>query len=117
MKATPLRVTVPAAIGIPIKLYMEAKTKFMRMRLVVIFDSFIAATTSNRLFWKNKILIWLIVLHRFIKTVSYHMLAVTLTNTMPADSIATSDPLEIAIPTSACVNAGLSFTPSPTIAT
>lgn len=36
---------------------------------------------------------------------------------MPALSIATSDPREIAIPTFAAANAGLSLTPSPTIAT
>jgi len=36
---------------------------------------------------------------------------------MSADSIATSVPAPIAIPTSAATRAGASFTPSPTIAT
>src|SRR5215213_6618163 len=40
-----------------------------------------------------------------------------LTKTKPADSIATSVPPPIAIPTSARVSAGASLTPSPTIAT
>ena len=38
-------------------------------------------------------------------------------STTPADSIATSVPAPIAIPTSARASAGASFTPSPTIAT
>src|SRR5437867_723264 len=39
------------------------------------------------------------------------------TSTIPADSIATSVPAPIAIPTSAVASAGASFTPSPTMAT
>ena len=40
-----------------------------------------------------------------------------LTNTIPAASIATFVPAPTAIPTSACVSAGASLIPSPTIAT
>ena len=36
---------------------------------------------------------------------------------MSAESIATSVPLPIAMPTSACISAGASLMPSPTIAT
>ena len=39
------------------------------------------------------------------------------TKIIPADSIATLVPAPMAIPRSACVSAGASFTPSPTIAT
>ena len=39
------------------------------------------------------------------------------TRMIPADSMATSVPLPMAMPTSARVRAGASFTPSPTIAT
>ena len=38
-------------------------------------------------------------------------------STMPADSIATSVPAPMAMPTSALASAGASFTPSPTMAT
>ena len=39
------------------------------------------------------------------------------TSVTPADSIATSVPVPIAMPTSACASAGASLTPSPAIAT
>ena len=49
--------------------------------------------------------------------ISSSALRSSLTSTTSAESMATSVPLPMAMPTSACFNAGESFMPSPTIAT
>ena len=45
---------MPAAIGIPMKLYIRAKMKFDLILRTVFLDRSMAATTSIKLFWKMK---------------------------------------------------------------
>mmetsp|Transcript_1415 Transcript_1415/g.1911 ORF Transcript_1415/g.1911 Transcript_1415/m.1911 type:complete len:330 (+) Transcript_1415:2451-3440(+) len=80
----------PAAIGIPSVLYPSAHKKFKRIRLKMVLERSNVTITSLSF--------------EFIKTTC-------------ADSIATSVPAPIAIPTSALASAGESFTPSPIMAT
>ena len=78
------------ATGIPKTLYPNAQNKFSLIFLIVALLNLIAVTTSFK--------------SLFIRTIS-------------ADSMATSVPEPMAIPTSACTRAGASLIPSPTIAT
>ena len=81
---------IPIATGIPKILYPNAQNKFCLILRIVALLNLIAVETSIK--------------SLLIKTIS-------------ADSIATSVPLPIAIPTLACAKAGASLIPSPTMAT
>ncbi len=90
LSTMPAEESTPAASGIATMLYPAAHQRFCTiLRYVARARSTIAATSrgSER------------------------------TSTMSADSMATSVPAPTAMPTSACVSAGASFTPSPVMAT
>src|SRR3989441_4959793 len=82
--------STPAAIGTPSTLYTKARNRFWRILRMVARESRRARTMPRKS---------------------------PFTSVMPALWIATSAPVPIAIPTSACASAGASFTPSPAIAT
>src|SRR5207253_1040328 len=86
----PSQESTPAATGIPISLYTNAKKRFSRILRIVAALRLRARTIPRRS---------------------------PITKVTSADSIATSVPVPIAIPTFACARAGASLMPSPAIAT
>lgn len=105
----PKGLKTPAAMGIPSRLYILAKRKFSLIRFTVFLERSRHATTSNKSF-----LISTTSAASAVKKTEFTGL-----NSKPNRlyTPATSVPLPMAIPTSAWARAGLSLTPSPTIAT